>query len=131
MNAYTAKKRTGDDWIMRQSWHDLLFAHWRVSRDHLRQLVPSFLEIDTFDDEAWVSVTPFHLSDVTPRGVAAIPWISTFNEINVRTYVTYQGVPGINFFSLDAHTGLAVTGARTMFPLPYFLASIEITRNSD
>src|SRR4051794_21541354 len=111
MKAYTSDARNRDGWIMRQSWHDLLFAHWRVFPDELRGLVPDFLEVDTFETEAWVAVTPFHLSDVAPRGVPAIPWMSTFNEINVRTYVSYKGVPGVYFFSLDANSVAGVAGA--------------------
>jgi uncharacterized protein YqjF (DUF2071 family) len=125
------KARDDHGWIMRQSWHDLLFAHWRVSRDHLRELVPSFLEIDTIDGEAWVAVTPFHLTDVAPRGVPALPFISAFNEINVRTYVSYKGVPGVYFFSLDANSAVAVTGSRTVFHLPYFTATIEVAETSE
>jgi uncharacterized protein YqjF (DUF2071 family) len=113
-------------WILRQSWHDLMFAHWPVARDRLRELVPSFLEIDTFDAEAWLGIVPFHLSDLSPRGVPALPWISAFNEINVRTYVVYDGIPGVYFFSLDANSAVAVAGATTLFHLPYFLADIRL-----
>lgn len=89
------------------------------------ELVPSFLDIDTFDNEAWLSVTPFRLSDLSPRGVPALPWISSFDEINVRTYVVYNGIPGIYFFSLDANSAMAVGGASTLFHLPYFMADIR------
>ena len=113
-------------WVLKQSWNDLLFTHWPVARDRLRELVPSFLEIDTFDNEAWLAVTPFRLTDLSPRGMPAMPWISAFNEINVRTYVVCQGVPGVYFFSLDADSAIAVGGASTMFHLPYFLADIRM-----
>jgi uncharacterized protein len=113
-------------WILRQSWHDLMFAHWPVARDRLRELVPSFLEIDTFDTEAWLGIVPFHLSDLSPRGVPALPWISSFNEINVRTCVVHDGIPGVYFFSLDANSAVAVAGATTLFHLPYFLADIRL-----
>jgi uncharacterized protein len=113
-------------WILRQSWHDVMFAHWPVARDRLRELVPSFLEIDTFDTEAWLGIVPFHLSDLSPRGVPALPWISAFNEINVRTCVVYDGIPGVYFFSLDANSAVAVAGATTLFHLPYFLADIRL-----
>lgn len=113
-------------WVMRQTWHDLLFAHWPVARDRLRELVPSFLTIDTVDNQAWLGITPFRLSDVTVRGLPAVPWLSSFNEINVRTYVIYNGVPGVFFFSLDANSIIAVEGATTLFHVPYFLADIQI-----
>jgi uncharacterized protein YqjF (DUF2071 family) len=113
-------------WIARQTWRDLLFAHWPVSRDLLRQRVPSFLEIDTFDNEAWLGLTPFRVTDSTLRGVPAIPWLSSYNELNVRTYVVHDGIPGIYFFSLDADSTVAVGGATTLFHLPYYLARMNV-----
>lgn len=114
-----------EPWILKQAWNDLLFAHWPIARDRLRELVPSFLELDIFDNEAWLSVTPFRLSDLSPRGIPALPFISSFHEINVRTYVIYKGIPGIYFFSLDANSAMAVGGASSLFHLPYFLADIQ------
>lgn len=114
-----------EPWILKQAWNDLLFAHWPVARDRLRELVPAFLELDTFDNEAWLSVTPFRLSDLSPRGIPALPFISSFHEINVRTYVVYKDIPGIYFFSLDANSAMAVGGASSLFHLPYFLADIR------
>jgi hypothetical protein len=115
-----------DPWILKQAWNDLLFTHWPVARDRLRELVPSYLELDIFDNEAWVSVTPFRLTDLSPRGIPALPVISSFDEINVRTYVVYNGIPGIYFFSLDANSAMAVGGASTLFHLPYYLADIRV-----
>jgi uncharacterized protein len=115
-----------EPWILRQSWNDLLFAHWPIAHDQLRKLVPGCLELDTFDNDAWLSVTPFRLSDLSPRGIPPLPAISSFNEINVRTYVVRDGKPGIYFFSLDANSAMAVIGASTFFHLPYFRARIRI-----
>lgn len=115
-----------DPWVLKQAWNDLLFAHWPTARDRLRELVPGFLELDTFENEAWVSVAPFKLTDLRPRGVPALPWISSFDEINVRTYVVHNGVPGVYFFSLDANSVTAVAGASSLFHLPYFLADIRM-----
>jgi uncharacterized protein YqjF (DUF2071 family) len=115
-----------DPWILKQAWNDLLFAHWPIARDRLREHVPAFLDLDTFDNEAWISVTPFRLSDLSPRGIPALPVISSFDEINVRTYVIHDGIPGIYFFSLDANSAMAVGGASTLFHLPYYLADIRV-----
>ncbi|MCC7023736.1 MAG: DUF2071 domain-containing protein [Thermomicrobiales bacterium] len=112
-------------WIIGQSWRDLLFAHWRVPASTLRPMVPAGLEIDTFDGEAWVGVIPFRISHIAPRGVPHRLALA-FPELNVRTYVTARGKPGVWFFSLDAASLLAVIGARLAFHLPYFWASMEI-----
>jgi uncharacterized protein YqjF (DUF2071 family) len=115
-------------WIMTQSWHDLLFAHWPVDPGALRTFVPAPLEIDVFDRQAWVGIVPFHMTNVAPRGVPAPPWLSSFAELNVRTYVRIHDRPGVYFFSLDAANAVAVRTARALFRLPYFTASIEVTR---
>jgi len=118
-------------WIMTQTWHDLLFAHWRVDPAVLRARVPGGLELDRFEGEAWVGVVPFHMTNVAPRGVPALPWLSAFPELNVRTYVRAGGRPGVYFFSLDARNASAVLAARTMFGLPYFVASMRVEREGD
>jgi uncharacterized protein len=117
-------------WIMTQSWHDLLFAHWPVSVRELRERVPPGLELDLFDHQAWLGIVPFRLTNVAPRLTPNIPFVSAFNELNVRTYVTRDGAPGIYFFSLDADSQIAVTTARTLFRLPYFPARIAVRADS-
>jgi uncharacterized protein YqjF (DUF2071 family) len=105
---------------MGQTWEDLLFAHWRVPGEALRRLLPSGLELDTFDGEAWLGITPFRLTGLRARGTLPVPYVSTFLELNVRTYVTVGGKGGIWFFSLDASRMLAVAAARRAYHLPYF-----------
>jgi uncharacterized protein YqjF (DUF2071 family) len=118
-------------WLMTQSWHDLLFAHWPVDAGELRRLVPASLPLDLFDGQAWVGIVSFHMTNVAPRGMPALPGLSAFPELNVRTYVTLDGKPGVYFFSLDAGSRLAVTTARSMFGLPYFHAEMQVERGSD
>lgn len=115
-----------EPWVLKQSWNDLMFAHWPVPRNRVRELVPSFLELDTFDNEAWLGIAPFRVTDMSPRGLPALPWVSSFSEINVRTYVVYGGIPGVYFFSLDANSAIAVGGGSSMFHLPYFLAEMQV-----
>lgn len=107
------------------SWHDLLFMHWPVPEDWLRPLIPPGLSLDTFDGSAWLGVVPFRMSDVRPRFFPAVGPLSNFPELNLRTYVTADGKPGIWFFSLDAHNPVAVRIARATFGLPYFDAKMS------
>src|SRR5262245_23029630 len=74
-------------WVMTQSWHDLLFAHWTINAAVLRAKVPPAFELDVYDGEAWIAVVPFFMTNVAPRGVSSLPWVSEFAELNVRTYV--------------------------------------------
>jgi uncharacterized protein len=118
-------------WIMAQIWHDLLFAHWPVDTTHLRALVPAQLPLDTFDGRCWVGVVPFHMSGIHARNLPAIPGLSGFPELNVRTYVILNGKPGVYFFSLDAASLPAVWAARTFFRLPYFHAQMSVDAAQD
>jgi len=118
-------------WVMTQTWHNLLFAHWPVETAALREQVPSEFALDLFDGIAWLGVVPFFMTNVAPRGVPSLPWISEFPELNVRTYVRVNEKPGIYFFSLDAGSTLAVQAARSLLNLPYYLAAMNVTPNAD
>lgn len=112
-------------------WLDLLFAHWPVDAEVLRDRIPAELELDTFEGRAWLGVVPFTMADVSPRGVPAVPRFSTFPEVNVRTYVRHHGMAGVWFLSLDADSWLTVRGARRVFHLPYAHARMRSTRIGD
>ena len=112
-------------------WHDLLFMHWPVPEEWLRPLIPSSLTLDTFDGTAWLAVVPFRMSGVRPRFLPQVPPLSNFPELNLRTYVSAGGRPGIWFFSLDAHNPVAVRLARATFKLPYFDAEMSCRTSGD
>jgi uncharacterized protein YqjF (DUF2071 family) len=116
---------------MRQYWGKLLFMHWALDADMLRPLVPSQLSIDTFDGKAWIGVVPFTMWGIRASFLPPVPGTSAFHELNVRTYVHYQGVPGVWFFSLDAANKLAVWGARTFYHLPYFNAEMSLRQEGN
>jgi uncharacterized protein YqjF (DUF2071 family) len=113
-------------WVGRMRWCDLAFVHWPVPPAVLRPLVPTGLEIDTFEGAAWIGVVPFRMEGVRLRAAPPVPTAHAFPEINVRTYVRAGGRLGVWFFSLDAASRLAVRGARFMFNLPYFDANIAV-----
>ena len=118
-------------WLMTMSWHDLLFLHYRADPEHLARTIPAGLTLDTFDGEAFVSVVPFRMTHVGPRGLNFVPGVSAFPELNVRTYVTAAERPGVWFYSLDAASHLAVEAARTFFHLPYLRALMSCRRDDD
>jgi uncharacterized protein YqjF (DUF2071 family) len=117
--------------IMYQSWGKLLFMHWPVPVETLRPLLPPRLTLDTFAGTAWIAVTPFNVWNARPVFLPPVPWVSNFHEINVRTYVHLNGVPGVWFFSLDANSVVAVWGARTFFHLPYHTAHITLRQEGE
>ena len=114
---------------MGQTWERLAFLHWPVDPDSLADLLPPGIEPDVFDGSAWIGVTPFEVHSFRLRLTLPIPLISTFPEVNVRTYVTSEGKPGIWFLSLDTSNRLAVHAARLAYRLPYHRASQAARRH--
>lgn len=117
-----------NNWCMAQTWNDLLFLHWPVDTDWLRQRVPPPLQVDTFDGQAYLGVIAFRLSNIHLRGWPVLPVLDVFAELNVRTYVTFDGRPGVLFLSLHCPNRLAIGIARPWFHLPYHHAPCTLRR---
>lgn len=115
-------------WIMGQRWEELLFCSWPVPPSAVRPLVPAGLDIDTAEGSAWVSVVPMWMEDAHFRGLPPLPFISTFPEVNLRTYVRAGGYAGVWFLSLDTQSHINVWIARYGFHLPYFYAKVSLER---
>ena len=112
--------------VMRQRWDDLLFLHWSYDPAALQTRLPAGLTVDTFEGKAYLGVVGFRMNAVRPAFLPALPWLSYFNELNVRTYVRdASGEPGVWFFSLDCDRTPAVTIARRFFGLPYEHATMS------
>ena len=124
-------------WTWRQSWRDLLFAHWPVAVEAVRPLIPAGLEVQAFSDTSypvgttWIAVVPFRMAGVMRRPLPDLPWVSAFPELNVRVYVTAGGKPGVFFFSLDATNPLVVAAGRTLFHVPSRWADIALRREGE
>jgi hypothetical protein len=81
--------------------------------------------VQTHDGSAWLGITTFRVTRLRLRGTLPLPRVSSFLQLNVRTYVKAGGKPGIWFFSLDASSRLAVALARRLYRLPYFPARMS------
>ncbi|MHB0958507.1 MAG: YqjF family protein [Pirellulaceae bacterium] len=112
-------------------WLDLAFLHWAVDPNVLTSRLPTGLSLDTYEDRAWLGITPFRMSGTRPRLVPPVPLVSSFPELNVRTYVVKDNKPGVWFLSLDAANTLAVLGARWLYDLPYHRARMSCVRRGD
>lgn len=118
-------------WIMTQTWNDLLFSHWPIPFAQLRPLIPPIVELDTYEGECWIGIVPFSMSHIRLRGLPEVPGLSGMIELNVRTYIRAQGIPGVFFFSLDASNPIMVAAARSLFHLPYFNALMSLEHKGD
>jgi len=113
-------------WRMKQVWQHVLFAHWPIAAEQLEPWLPTGMKLDLYEGQAWVGVVPFTMSGICLRFLPEVPFTSRFAEINVRTYVTINGKPGVFFFSLDAANLFAVKAARLFYHLPYYFAAFEL-----
>lgn len=107
-------------------WRDLLFVHYPVAPERLDEHLPAAVSVDTYDGQAWLGVVALTMTDVRPRFA---PFGRTFPQVNLRTYVTIDGDPGVYFLSMDADERLAVTAARRTLGVPYYLADASVRRH--
>ncbi len=114
-----------ENWIWYQEWNRALFFHWKADAQLLESLVPAGLQLDTYDGEAWISVVAFTMENIRPRYLPAVPALSDFHEINVRTYVRSGGERGVYFLSIEAQKYLSVKLSRTLSGLPYEIAGMQ------
>lgn len=119
--------------LMTQKWEHLLFLHWEIEPDHIQATLPQKLRVDTHGGRAYLGVVPFFMRDIRFLRLPAIPGVSSFLELNLRTYVYHvdTGEPGVWFYSLDANQALAVRTARKFFSLPYLDAHMEAQQQGD
>ncbi|MBY7142504.1 DUF2071 domain-containing protein [Virgibacillus sp. NKC19-3] len=116
-------------WIITQKWEHLLFMHLPIPQEVIKEHIPEGLELDTYDDKAWITIIPFKICDMRLRNMPPFPFLRSFLELNVRTYVRRNKKSGIYMFSLDAEKLLVVIGAR-MTTLPYFYAKIKMKQRA-
>jgi uncharacterized protein YqjF (DUF2071 family) len=114
-------------WTLGQTWEHLFWAHWAVPLEDVRARVPDELEIEEHDDSAWLSFVFFRVRALRARGALPVPGISSFLQLNVRTYVRGpDGLPGVWFFSIDASSRLAALGVRRLYRVPAFHARMTL-----
>ncbi len=116
--------------VMFQRWMDLTYAHWPVDPSDVQRLLPRGLTADTHDGAGWVGLVAFRMERIRPRFGPAIPYLGTFPETNVRTYVVGpDGRPGVWFHSLDISRLLPVLVAQSTYRLPYMWAAMSIAHH--
>jgi uncharacterized protein YqjF (DUF2071 family) len=116
---------------MVQGWYELASIHWRYDAADVARLLPAGLDVDTFDGSAWVGLIPFAMRGIgLPHG-PAVPYLGSFTEVNVRTYVVKNGVPAVWFMSLDIDRLIPTLVARATYRLPYCWGSALHHRDGD
>jgi uncharacterized protein len=103
-----------------------VFLHWGLAPNAVRPLLPATLDLDLFEGAAWVTLVAFTVSRMRPTLLPPVPALSHAHQINVRTYVHREGIPGLWFLSLDANNPLAVWAARVGYRLAFFHARMRV-----
>ncbi len=114
-----------DSWKYYQEWNNVLFFHFQVNHAKLRSYVPAELEIDLFEDKAWISVVIFTMENSRPKHLPAISSISNFDEINIRTYVKANNKTGVYFLSIEGGKRMSCAVAKAISGLPYRHSKIK------
>ncbi|MGD0547724.1 MAG: DUF2071 domain-containing protein [Terracidiphilus sp.] len=120
-------------WLMKQSWNDLLFAHWPIPAAQLAPLIPEGLQVDTFQGSAWLGVMPFWMDRIKVRHLPTLPGARSFPDLSLRTYVREErtGTPGMVCLSLDSSNLLAAMVGRALYRLPYHWAEMHLQQRSE
>ncbi|BAV09468.1 hypothetical protein SAMN05421788_101903 [Filimonas lacunae] len=111
-------------WRYYQEWNSLLFLHWEADAAALEPFIPAGTTLDTFEGKAWLSIVPFTMQKIRPKFLPSFKPVSDFHEINVRTYVTKDGQPGVFFFSIEAQKAVSAFLSRKLSGMPYEKAHI-------
>lgn len=111
--------------LMHQTWSELLFIHIEVEPESLRKILPSKLDLDLFESKAYVSLVPFKMENIRPVFTQNLPYFSSMNEFNLRTYVKFKDQNAVYFFSLDADKSFHIEFARKFFKLNYLKAKLS------
>jgi len=117
-------------WKFYQEWNKAIFLHWEVEPDDVRPLIPNDMELDTINGKTWISLVAFDMNHIGIRSILKIPHVSDFHEINVRTYVTYKGKPGVYFLSMEGSKRSSCRVLKTLSKFPYRYSKMNRTRDS-
>ncbi|MGM7682306.1 YqjF family protein [Cytobacillus sp. Hm23] len=105
--------------LFKQIWEDLIFAHWPVCKRSLEKVIPYPLKLDCYEHQAWISIVFLSMSGMYVNGIPFLSLFKPFQQINVRTYVSYQGIRGVFFLKIHASNFFASRLAAFFYHLPY------------
>lgn len=115
----------GAQWQSYREWHNVVMLHWRVPVQSVVALIPAGLTLDTLEGEAWVSWMGFTVKGLRHRGFPQLPFLSGFEEVNLRTYVVRDGRPGVYLLSVEANKFFSLFLTRLVTGIPYIKSDIR------
>src|SRR5699024_7796763 len=97
-------------WIGVQNWQTPAFFHWRVPYDTLRALVSQPFELDTFNNETWLSVVPLQATITNLRSGIQFVSLGPLWQLIIQTYIRFIGVPGVYMLKIHTNSKLSRIG---------------------
>ncbi|MBU1683842.1 DUF2071 domain-containing protein [Patescibacteria group bacterium] len=115
----------------KQTWKNLLFQHFEIQDTaFLQKLLPKNCSLESFEGKYYLGLVSMQMTNVRHRSAQEFIWFKKYNELNVRTYISYENKPGVLFLSLDVDSLISVVGARLFYGLPYRLREFKVQNNS-
>ena len=103
-------------------WRKLVMANYAVVPELLRPFVPHGTELDLFAGTCYVSLVGFLFTNTRLKGIT-IPFHTTFEEVNLRSYVRHRGPDGwrrgVVFVREFVPKSALTFVARTIYGEPY------------
>ncbi len=130
-NPELAKWAPDRPWSAAQREQHVLFLHYPVAPDLLRDAVPESLELQIVDGTAWVAVIALEIVDVTARRMPVPPWLRRFGEIDLLVPVTHHGRRGVFFLAIEGAQRIASAITRWTVGLPYLYAGTKARHERD
>lgn len=108
-------------WRFYQEWNKTIFLHWKVEPELIKPLLPKHIDLDTINGKTWVSLVAFDMNNIGLKNLPKPPYISDFQEINIRVYIVCNGKPSVYFLSMEGskRSSCFVLKMASKFPYRY------------
>jgi uncharacterized protein YqjF (DUF2071 family) len=80
--------------FLKAKWENIIMANYPVAAETLKPFMPKGVELDLYHNKAYVSLVGFMFKKSKLFQIP-IPWLGTFEEINLRFYVVRKDADGI------------------------------------
>lgn len=104
-------------------WSNLCIITYPVDPQFIERLIPSWLDADTRDGQAFVSLVAFQFMQTKVFGVSW-PGFRDFPELNLRVYVRHGSKRGVYFVREFVPQRLVAWLARSLYNEPYLAAPL-------
>ncbi|MEP1490033.1 MAG: DUF2071 domain-containing protein [Algibacter sp.] len=108
-------------WTFYQEWNKAVFLHWEIDVKLIRPYLPKGIELDTLNGKTWVSLVAFDMNNIGIKNLPKPPYISDFQEINIRVYIIKNGKPSVYFLNMEGskRSSCKVLKMASKFPYRY------------